>query len=341
MAFHQRIQSLLLTGIKLPPAAPSFPVEAPPALGALIATVAAEHADANARAIAAGDRYRSAFWALYLLSALAVLCAVMPLALGWDGPGHAMHAWAGFWAVMEVLVIAVLGLVYRRGHINNWQGQWLASRTEAELAWYLPLVAPLVVPGTDHAPANWYARLAGNTLHVPEGGAIESLCRNLEGGTGTALQGAWSDPAFVAQYVAWAAGQFDSQRKYHQRVALRSEALMHRVHLINGYLFGLTLAGAVAHLLLHSMWLSFVTIFFPALGASLHGALAQTESYRLAASSRRLAGDLEKTMALVADCLARGDVVQVRRAIEGGLVLILDEHRDWHMLVRPHHLPLG
>jgi hypothetical protein len=23
------------------------------------------------------------------------------------------------------------------------------------------------------------------------------------------------------------------------------------------------------------------------------------------------------------------------------LGLILDEHHDWHMLVRPHHLPLG
>lgn len=341
MAFHQRIQSLLLAGVRLPKSVPSSPVPAPRALGALIASVASDHADANARAVAAGNRYRSAFWALYLLSALAVLCAVFPLALGWDGPGHAMHAWAGFWAIMEVLFITVLGLIYCRGHRQDWQGQWLSSRTEAELAWYLPLVAPLVVPGSGHTPANWYARLAGNTLHVPEGGAIESLCRRLEADTGHVLRAAWSDPAFVAHYVAWAVGQFDSQRKYHQRVALRSEALMHRVHKINAWLFGLTLAGALAHLVLHSMWLSFVTIFFPALGASLHGALAQTESYRLAASSRRLASDLERTMASITDSFAQGDVHHARGAIEAGLLLILDEHRDWHMLVRPHHLPLG
>lgn len=343
MAFHQHIQSLFLAGVRLSPSArsaPSSSVEAPPALAALISTVASAHAEADARAIKAGDRYRSAFWALYLLSALAVLCAVMPMALGWDGRAHAMHAWAGFWAVLEVLVITVLGLVYRRGHRNDWQGQWLASRTEAELAWYLPLVAPLVVPGSGQAPANWYARLAGNTLQVPEGGAIESLCRRLETST-AALQTAWSDPVFVAQYVAWAVKQFDLQRAYHQRVVWRSEALMHRIHKINAWLFGLTLAGALAHLVLHSMWLSFVTIFFPALGASLHGALAQTESYRLAASSRRLAGDLEKTMHRINEGLAQGDTAQIRRAIEDGLVHILDEHRDWHMLVRPHHLPLG
>ena len=46
-------------------------------------------------------------------------------------------------------------------------------------------------------------------------------------------------------------------------------------------------------------------------------------------------------MASVADGYAQGDFVHVPRAIEAGLLLILDEHRDWHMLVRPHHLPLG
>jgi len=27
--------------------------------------------------------------------------------------------------------------------------------------------------------------------------------------------------------------------------------------------------------------------------------------------------------------------------VEAALALILEEHQDWHMLVRPHHLPLG
>lgn len=29
----------------------------------------------------------------------------------------------------------------------------------------------------------------------------------------------------------------------------------------------------------------------------------------------------------------------VRDSIEAALALILEEHQDWHMLVRPHHLP--
>ena len=340
MVFHQRIQSLLLLGVRMPSPVPSFRVAPPAAIAVLIDAVHGEHAACNERAIAAGNRYRSAFWALYLLSAMAVLCAVLPLALGWDDRGHRMHALAGSGAVLEVLIITALGLIYWRGHHHDWQGQWLSNRTEAELAWYLPLVAPLVVRGAGAQAGNWYARLAANTLHLPQGGAIEMLCVRMEAAA-EPLHDAWSDPSFVSQYVAWAVAQFDSQRSYHERLAFRSEVLMHRIHKINAWLFGLTLAGALAHLVLHSMWLSFVTIFFPALGASLHGALAQTESYRLEATSRRLADDLKKAIVSIVAHHAQGEVGLARAAIEAALTLILDEHRDWHMLVRPHHLPLG
>jgi len=31
----------------------------------------------------------------------------------------------------------------------------------------------------------------------------------------------------------------------------------------------------------------------------------------------------------------------IRESIQEALELILEEHQDWHMLVRPHHLPLA
>jgi hypothetical protein len=31
----------------------------------------------------------------------------------------------------------------------------------------------------------------------------------------------------------------------------------------------------------------------------------------------------------------------LKASIEAALALILEEHQDWHMLVRPHHLPLA
>jgi hypothetical protein len=125
---------------------------------------------------------------------------------------------------------------------------------------------------------------------------------------------------------------------------------------VNGWLFGLTALGAMLHLWVHTLWLTLVTTFFPALGASLHGALAQTESYRLAAASERLVVDLQGAIeriqgaldalapdaantALVSDASASAE--PIKASIEAAIALILQEHQDWQMLVRPHHLPLG
>jgi hypothetical protein len=83
--------------------------------------------------------------------------------------------------------------------------------------------------------------------------------------------------------------------------------------------------------------LSLITTFFPALGASLHGALAQSEAYRLGATSERLVVDLQGAI----DRIQNADMHTLKASIEAALALILEEHQDWHMLVRPHHLPLA
>ena len=173
------------------------------------------------------------------------------------------------------------------------------------------------------------------------------------------LAAVWADPQFVAAYAAWSASILESQEHYHRSVALRHHLLQHRIHTVNIWLFGLTALGALTHLVLHSLYLSIVTTFFPALGASLHGALAQSEAYRLEVASDRLAKDLRLAVARIREAavgpaarmLAAGGVASVhdaaavaqlvRGAVESALSLILEEHQDWHMLVRPHRLPLG
>ena len=62
---------------------------------------------------------------IYLLSAAAVLCAVLPLGLGWDDRRHALHPFVGVWAVLEVAIICAVALIYWLGHRRDWQGQWL------------------------------------------------------------------------------------------------------------------------------------------------------------------------------------------------------------------------
>ena len=81
MALHQIIQRLLLLGAEIDAGDPP-PVPAPPeALAPLIDAIAAAHRTFDERAVQYGHRYRSGYWAIYVLSAVAVLFAVLPLAL--------------------------------------------------------------------------------------------------------------------------------------------------------------------------------------------------------------------------------------------------------------------
>jgi hypothetical protein len=337
MALHQAIQRLLLIGVRIHTApAPAAP-QPPPRLMPLIAALAPGHDAFDQLAIHYGHRYRSGYWAIYVLSAVAVLFAVLPLALGWDDSRHVLHPFVGLWALGEVGVISTVGAIYWRGHRSDWQGQWLRARTTAELTWYLPLVAPLV-DFTQNEGGNWYARVLdpGKQLHGADD--IAEQCARNEPLARTLLEHALTDQAFIASYARWTIDVLEGQKHYHHRVAIRQRALQHRVHHVNNWLFGLTGLGALMHLGVHMIWLSIITTFFPALGAGLHGALAQSEAYRLGTTSERLVGELQGAIDKIQEA---ADGPTLKAAIEAAIALILEEHQDWHMLVRPHHLSLG
>jgi hypothetical protein len=247
--------------------------------------------------------------------------------------------------VGEVAVIGTVSAIYWRGHHRDWQAQWLRARTTAELSWYLPMLAPLLDFAAPSADANWYLRVFDPGQHLRGVDDVAALCAANEPLAQQLLAGAWSDPEFIASYSRWAIDILDEQRHYHYRIASKQHALRHRVHLVNSALFGLTALGALLHLAVHTLWLSLVTTFFPALGASLHGALAQSEAYRLGTTSQRLVGELQGAMdrirAALHDADPEGKIVALKAAIEAAIALILEEHQDWHLLVRPHNLPLA
>jgi hypothetical protein len=345
MALHQTIQKLLLLGARLRmPARPPAP-RPPPQLLPLIEAIAPAHQRFDIRAIHFGHRYRSGFWAIYLLSALAVLFAVMPLALGWDSSSHALHPYSGLWAVGEVAIIGTVSAIYWLGYRHDWQGQWLRARTTAELTWYLPLLAPLLDFTSPQSEPNWYLRVLDPGQHLRGADDVAMLCARNEALARTLLEQAWTNPGFNSSYAQWTIDILAGQKHYHQSIAIKQHALLHRVHGLSSWLFGLTALAALIHLIVHTLWLSLITTFFPALGASLHGALAQSEAYRLGATSERLVVDLQGAIDRIQATLAADgvppDVDTLKASIEAAIALILEEHQDWHMLVRPHQLPLA
>lgn len=338
MALHQSIQRLLLLGVRFESFEPLSPAPPPARLAPLVEAIAAEHALFDQRALRFGHLYRSGFWAIYLLSAAAVLCAVLALGLG----GIA----AKVLAYCEIAVIGAVFAIYFLGHRRDWHGEWLRARTAAELTKYLPVLAPLLDLGATAEESNWYVRAFDPGQHLRSTDEVSQICTRVEPVARQALEGAWSDPEFVSSFVRWTAGILEQQRRYHCGVAAKQQALLHRLHFINACLFGLTALGAAIHVFTgESLTLSVLTTFFPALGASLHGALAQSEAYRLGATSQRLATELGNSLGRIQAALREVDpatqVVGMKTAIQASLGLILEEHHDWHLLVRPHHLPLG
>jgi hypothetical protein len=358
---HRVVEKILLYRAPLkrlprPPAA-----DPPGVIKPLIEELAGERRRYDERALHFGERYRSGFWMIYLLSAVAVLFAVLPLALGWDDSRHFLHPYLGIWALGEVLIISTVAAVYWLGHRRDWQGEWLRARTTAELIGYLPILAPLVDFRRGAEEADWYLRVFDPGQHLRGNREVTGLCRRHEAQMREALATVWADPQFVSAYADWSASILEHQEYYHRTVVLRQKVLQHRIHTLNIWLFGLTALGALTHLMLHSLYLSIVTTFFPALGASLHGALAQSEAYRLEVASDRLSKDLRMAVGRIREAAAGpapaapsrapGSVSfvhdaaavarLVRDAVESALSLILEEHQDWHMLVRPHRLPLA
>ncbi|HEY6453558.1 MAG TPA: hypothetical protein VIX87_13285 [Steroidobacteraceae bacterium] len=345
MPLHQAIQRLLLIGARLPLPAPPAAPRPPPQLLPLIDSLASAHDRFDAIAIHYGHRYRSGFWSIYLLSAVAVLFAILPLALGWDSSRHAQHPYSGLWALGEVAIIVTVSTIYWLGIRRDWQGQWLRARTTAELTWYLPLLAPLLDFAQPASEPNWYLRVLDPGQHLRGADEVAALCARHEALARTLVERAWDDPAFGSGYARWMIDILAGQIHYHHGIAVRQHALLHRVHALNIGLFGFTALGALIHLMLHTLWLSLITTFFPALGAGLHGALAQSEAYRLGATSERLVVDLRGTIARIELTLNNhagpADAGALRTSIEAALALILEEHQDWHMLVRPHQMPLA
>jgi len=338
--FHEVVRRVLLWRSQHRPSMPApAKVEPPPHLQELIDVLHPAHRDFDEEALRYGNRYRSAYWLLYLLSSFAVLWSVLPVALEWYLPDSPMHEGMVVCGVLELMTIGLMALVFQLGRRGDWQTKWLAARSRAELVWYLPLLAPVIDVERQDAPRNWYLQLfdVGNELRIVD--EVESHCQASEELLRHLLPSLWKDTSFAPAYARWAASILRGQCYYHHSVRVREHALQHRVHRLTAALFVLTALGALAHLFVHASWLTGVTTLFPALGGALHGALAQSESFRLEYRSRHLEAELGGLAASVE--AGKNDPARLRTEISRALALILDEHEDWYMLVRPHGLPLG
>ena len=204
MALHQAIQRLLLIGARLESFPHLPPPKKPARLQPLFAAVESAHQRFDQRALDYGIGIgvgSGSFTCSAPLRSCARCCRWR-----WDGiaPRTSFHPYARVWAICEVVIIGVVLLIYWLGHRSDWQGEWLRARTTAELTSYLPMLAPLLdFNCARQLEPNWYVRLFDPGQHLRTADDVSVLCAQLEPETRKQLEGAWSDPEFVRDYIQW------------------------------------------------------------------------------------------------------------------------------------------
>jgi len=312
--FHKFCRQALLLGATQADSLVSEDAAPPPiALHSVVLAYSDQKRAFDVTASRYGNFYRSAYWASYLLSSVAVALALLTLGL----PHH-----SGLFVALELITVFTILLIYLIGSKNRWHAKWLDSRRQAELLRYKPLITLLD-----------QSRL---TAGVHDDSGI-TFAKSTES----------ADTANIARDILlndqqlwpWIKQQLSEQVNYHHRRAHDEHELRHRVHRIAFVCFVLTGVSVALHLILHSHWLSIAAAFFPSLAAALTGVIAHSESERLEIDSTRMVSRLRALLDTLpspsTELSARG------KFVERCLDVLLSDVDDWHVYAKEKTLTLA
>ena len=231
--------------------------------------------------------FRSGFVANFVLSAVAVLLALLGLLL---------EEWKVVIVTIELTIIAtVLGLTHA-GRRAGWHERWMDYRHLTERLRCLALLSPLAdlgrrtdglgdggkagpVPGW----VRWYTRATAREIGLPD---------------------AVVDRAYLERVRALGTDLIAGQIAYHDANARRMEKLEHRLHLLGTISFGLTAAACAGFVIYKLLGLggagdrmvaevtTLATAALPAFGAALYGIRMQGEFHAVAERARGIAAQL-------------------------------------------------
>lgn len=251
-------------------------------------SVAFDKADVTAGQCA--GKYRSTSVLAYLLSALAIISAIL---------GILTHA--AVWAWLEIITICVILLLIGRAKKNNVHEHFIKSRMEAELIRYHRLLLPVLgVTQVLNSPFFDVEDNGAIKLVFPEMLYLRRLLANVFH-TETLLSPGKKN-CDLKMYLQYLKEVVNEQASYHKSRHLRENSLHHRLHSATQSVFFLTLVAVALHVVdvtlgLHWQFgylLSALAIGMPAVAAALHGILVQSDAGRVAHLSERMMSLLKR-----------------------------------------------
>ncbi len=276
--------------------------------------------------VRSADRYRSAFVLAFLLAALAVAMALLPVGASLDP--HQPLATAC--SLVELAAIALILVIVFVGARSKWHERWIDYRLLAEMIRQLQVVAPLG-GGRPHAqvPAHWSSY--GHPQASWMGWYVRAIERALGGPDGVI------DAERNAAHLRHLERILDAQRRFHDAASARAHRIEHRLHLLGIACLAATATSCVLHLWLHAAPLTFCCGFLPALGAAMAGIANQGEFRRITRRSRAMRDQLARLQADAQGMLAAAGPGQQRSAAVGRLGreiarLMITEVLDWRVV---------
>lgn len=288
---------------------------------------------ANSLAIRYAQLFRSGHVANYVLSASAVILALL---------GLLVPSVKVFLVMAELGAIGLLFSNTTAGRKGEWHRRWLQYRHLAESLRPLPYLKRSGLISTPFRSD--FVQGAGHR----EGGAdwtrwyAAALWREMDSPTGIVTD---ADIASLAS--DFTTEQMLPQAQYHRVNAGRMHTLDHRLHEVGNFLTGAVIAVCILFLigfvLLHA-WVVrltdgfiFLTAGLPAVGAAVFGLRGHGEHLLAASRSASTAAALE---AMAARLTAANDAEELAHGLEHGASIMLADLNEWTIAYRERSLEI-
>lgn len=284
------------------------------------------------------DAHRSAFILSYILSASAVLIALLPMTIVSGGPILEAACTIG-----EFVILAVILALLRLGRAHRWHEHWMEYRLLAEMIRQLRFQIPLgggrpLIRVPAHLsvygdPAQtwmyWHVRAIARDIGVPHARVTQAYVQDCL--------------SFLRNLVG---SPKDGQWGFHTLSAIRASNTARNLRWLSVGLFAATLLDVAIRIVPYlvpathdliseslARWLVMGSAALPAFGAAFEGIAFQGEFARVAKRSAAMASGFEKYARLIQTLSARkdpppqlADVVPVSDTIAHAMV---DEVVDW------------
>jgi hypothetical protein len=272
-----------------------------------------------------------------LLSAFAVLFALLGILFVKEDGGHRWRSQVP--SLVELFLIVAVLSITSLGRRCRWHERWLNYRQLAERLRQYFFLAPLgcSLP-TPRESAQMRPEHGGSAVDV----AFHAIARDLGLAPGVV------DRGYLASMGELIDNVLESQIAYHEANHVDMEMLKHRLHKAGTALFVLTLLACCTHVIgglgEHHVppWVHLLAIAPPAFGAAFYGITNHGEFARSADRSLAMAQELVRRRKDVEDALKSGtdNFTSARAAAMRLAETMISETLDWNTLFRYRQLNL-